>query len=188
MKKDYSATSRPGDEGKTVLYDGACNKNSPRVEAYGTVDELNSFIGLARARAELDGLPELATSLALVQEDLFVLGAELATRSQGNQSPGKGNEVSSQQVKRLEKEIAAWAGELAPVNKFVLPGGTALAALLHVCRATCRRAERRILDLHEREPVGKPAYAYVNRLSDWLYQASRVANQRAGKPESLWTP
>lgn len=180
MHKNYSLSDRPGDEGKTALLGGTCNKSSPRVEAYGTVDELNSLIGLARTHCAGD--EQMEKMLARVQEDLFVVGAELAT------VPGSAGKiaVSGELVKRLESEIGMWNAQLPPVDKFVLPGGSKLAAVLHVCRATCRRAERRIMDLHEREPVSHPVRAYVNRLSDWLYLAARMANVRSGTEEIPW--
>ena len=180
--------NRPGDLGKTVLVDGACNKNSPRVEAYGSIDELNSLLGMAAAKAVTDGQMDLAEKFTLVQKDLFVLGAQLATRSASHQTPGKGNAVTVEMVMGLQNQIAAWESKLPAVDKFILPGGTPLAGLIHFARATCRRAERRILDLNDSEPVGPLALTYINRLSDWLYLAARVANSQAGRKETLWVP
>jgi cob(I)alamin adenosyltransferase len=188
MKKDYSGQNRPGDQGKTVLFDGSCNKNSVRVEAYGAVDELNSLLGMAGAKAEAEGQKELADSIALVQNDLFVLGAQLATKSETHQTPGKGNQVTTAMVKRLEAQILEWSQILPPVTKFILPGGTQLAGIIHFARATSRRTERRIFDLNDTEPIGAPALAYINRLSDWLYMAARIANHNSGKGEIFWNP
>lgn len=189
MGKDYSSFNRPGDQGKTSIIGGECNKNSLRVEAYGCVDELNSIIGLSLARAKADSLdfPELKS----VQQDLFVLGAELARVDSGSASEastGKRPSITQTQIKRLEKEIAGWEAHLPQVHHFILPGGTPLSALLQFCRAACRRAERRILDLHDQEPVSAEDRAYVNRLSDWLYVLSRVACKQAGAAEEQWIP
>ena len=175
--------TRGGDAGETSLGDGArVPKDSPRIEAYGDVDELNAVLGLALAR----GLPEPAASwLTIVQNELFDLGADLAVPL------GDARErlrVTAGQVERLE----AWCDEanegLPMLRSFVLPGGSESAALLHLGRTVCRRAERRAVTLTAREEVNPQALAYLNRLSDLLFILARAANAAAGADEPLWKP
>lgn len=173
MTKIYTKT---GDEGQTGLVGGArVSKADPRVEAYGAVDELSSAIGLARSLLED---PEVDEALAHVQRDLGHVGAELAT-PEGARVPAA--HLKAAAVERLERTIDRWEAELPALVKFILPAGARGAAALHVARATCRRAERRAVAL----PGGASAtlLAYLNRLSDLLFVAARVANRRAGKPE-----
>jgi cob(I)alamin adenosyltransferase len=173
VTKIYTKT---GDEGQTGLVGGTrVRKSDPRVEAYGAVDELSSAIGLARAFVEGDA--DLDGALAHVQRDLLLVAAELATPPGAR---GKGTHLEGSAVKRLEHAIDRWEAELPALVKFILPSGTRAAAALHVARTTCRRAERRAVAL-DGAPAG--VLAYLNRLSDLLFVAARVANKRAGRQE-----
>ncbi|MDE2016540.1 MAG: cob(I)yrinic acid a,c-diamide adenosyltransferase [Hyphomicrobiales bacterium] len=178
--------TKTGDGGSTALGDGTRRrKHDPRVEAYGTVDEANSAIGLARAVGEH---PVLDPMLARIQNDLFDLGADLC-RPPLAKGEDAALRIVESQVARLEAEIDALNAKLEPLRSFVLPGGAPLAAALHVARATCRRAERLVVALADMpgETVGAPAIAYVNRLSDFLFVAARIANDE-GRADVLWTP
>lgn len=161
--------------------DGACNKNDVRVEAYGAIDELNSLIGLCRSVA--DSNPFLVLALQRVQSDLFTIGSELATIKPEN-APVKATEGMYQ---RLEAEITELNSKLPPLKNFILPGGGELSARLHVARAVCRRAERRVLALNEEKPVSHACRVYLNRLSDWLFVASRYSNHLEGSSELVWS-
>jgi cob(I)alamin adenosyltransferase len=164
-----------GDRGETSLGDGSrVPKTDPRVEAVGQVDELNSLVGWALAA---EGAPEL---LVRVQNELFDLGADLATPDSGSRPRLR---VSQEQVERLESECDAANAELEPLKSFVLPGGSELAARLYVARAVCRRAERAVLRV---EGVSPLVAVYLNRLSDLLFILARAAN--AGGEETLWRP
>jgi len=181
--------TRTGDDGSTGLGDGARrSKADARVEAYGEVDEVNSFIGAARLATA--HLPEIDRLLAIVQNDLFDVGADLCRPPTADEALGAHPplRVVAAQVERLERAIDALNDRLAPLRSFVLPGGTPAAAQLHLARVACRRAERAIVRLMEKgEAVGAPALAYVNRLSDYLFVAARVANDE-GRADVLWTP
>lgn len=172
--------TRTGDDGTTGLVDGSRRrKNEARIAAYGTVDEANSAIGLARLHS--DGNDD--AMLARIQNDLFDLGADLAT-------PGTiegALRISANQVKRLEQEIDAMNEQLAPLSSFVLPGGTPLAASLHLARTIVRRAERIAVEASETDPLGDLPIKYLNRLSDHLFVLSRHCNARANG-DILWTP
>ena len=178
--------TRTGDAGDTRLATGeTVRKDDARVAAYGDVDECNSALGLARLHAG----PELDPLLAAIQNDLFDLGADLATPERDRPLAWEALRVSDGQVDRLEGEIDRLNGELQPLTSFVLPAGTPAAAHLHLARAVCRRAERRAVTL-SREPgerVSPAALKYLNRLSDLLFVAARWANARAGG-DVLWTP
>ncbi len=175
--------TRGGDSGETSLVGGRrVAKHDLRVEAYGTVDEANAVLGLARLRAK----GELAAMLARIQNDLFDLGADLATPSGGRKDKGALRIVGAQ-VKRLEREIDGLNATLKPLNSFVLPGGSELAAALHVARTVVRRAERRAVALAKREAVNPEAIKYLNRLSDHLFVLARHANAK-GKKDLLWKP
>ena len=183
--------TRTGDTGMTALGTGErVLKHSPRIAAYGTVDETNAAIGVARLELR-QAHPDVDAMLARVQNDLFDLGADLTMpeRSEGKTSARPPLRMSDAQVKRLEDEIDAMNGELAPLRSFVLPGGSAAAAALHVARTVCRRAERGIVELAQlpNEPVSSAALKYVNRLSDHLFVASRYVNAR-GEGDVLWVP
>lgn len=183
--------TRTGDDGTTALGSGQrVPKHALRVEAYGTVDEANAAIGLARALLA-EGERDLDAMLSRIQNDLFDLGADLCMPPpEGGDAPGVSRlRVSPEQVTRLEKEIDAMNGNLAPLRSFVLPGGTPGAAALHVARTVCRRAERVIVRLAAEpgEIVSRPSIEYVNRLSDFLFVASRYLNNR-GAGDVLWVP
>ncbi len=178
--------TRAGDGGDTRLATGeTVRKDDARVAAYGDVDECNSALGLARLHAG----PELDPLLAAIQNDLFDLGADLATPERDQPLAWEPLRVTEGQVERLEREIDRLNAELEPLTSFVLPAGAPVAACLHLARAVCRRAERRAVTLaHEPgERVSPAALKYLNRLSDLLFVAARWANARAGG-DVLWTP
>ncbi len=178
--------TRTGDDGTTALGSGERRpKYDLRVSAYGTVDETNAAIGVARLHLKESG--ELDAMLGLIQNDLFDLGADLSVP----QREGKAERlrVLSSQVERLERDIDSLNAKLAPLTSFVLPGGTAGAAYLHLARTICRRAERMIVELagKQEEPVSDASIQYMNRLSDFLFVASRAANHN-GAGDVLWVP
>jgi cob(I)alamin adenosyltransferase len=180
--------TRTGDDGTTALGSGRrVAKYDLRVEAYGTVDETNAAIGVARLHTR-DSDPELDAMLARIQNDLFDLGADLCFPDESRDARGR-LAVSDGQVERLEREIDRLNAELAPLRSFVLPGGTRAASHLHLARTICRRAERLIVALAARpdEPVNDAALRYVNRLSDFLFVAARYANDK-GNGDVLWVP
>jgi cob(I)alamin adenosyltransferase len=176
--------TRAGDDGTTALVGGQrVPKDSARIEAYGTIDELNSVIGVALTSAGI--APRLVAPLQTVQQVLFNLGSRLAldpADADRIQLPA----VSAAHTAALESLIDEWNDGLPALTSFLLPGGTQAAAQLHVARTVCRRAERVILALHRLEPVEAEVVAYVNRLSDLLFVAARVANVDAGIVEILW--
>jgi cob(I)alamin adenosyltransferase len=183
--------TRTGDAGRTRLATGeTVTKADPRVEAYGDVDELNAVLGLARL--ETAGDTVLDPILARIQNDLFDLGADLATPDLGADAGWTALRIIETQVTRLEAEIDALNADLAPLTSFVLPGGSRIAASLHLARTVCRRAERRAVafadsrDPDVATPHG-PALRYLNRLSDLLFVASRFANAK-GAGDVLWVP
>jgi cob(I)alamin adenosyltransferase len=178
--------TKTGDDGETSLVTGVrVPKDDLRIACYGTVDETNSAIGIARvARTALTA--NLDAMLGRIQNDLFDLGSDLATPEE----PKPAFEIpriQESQVARLEAEIDEMNAYLAPLNSFVLPGGTPAAAHLHLARTICRRAERLTVELSRREKVGVPALKYLNRLSDHLFVASRFANDK-GEKDVLWVP
>ncbi len=178
--------TRTGDAGQTRLSTGEpVAKFHPRVAAYGTVDEVNAALGLAAMQAEAP----LLEAIRRIQNDLFDLGADLATPDRGKAMAWEPLRLVSAQVDRLEAEIDAMNTALAPLDSFILPGGTALAAHLHVARTLTRRAERKVTALAslDNEPVSDAARAYINRLSDWLFVAGRVANDD-GALDVKWVP
>jgi len=180
--------TRTGDDGDTALGTGERRpKFDLRVEAYGTVDETNATLGMARLHTSSD--PNLDAMLARIQNDLFDLGADLCTPDKGEKLAYEPLRIVQTQVDRLEKEIDELNASLAPLRSFVLPGGAPAAAALHLSRTISRRAERLMVALSrtEGEVVSAPALQYVNRLSDFLFVASRYANLNAGG-DVLWTP
>ncbi len=180
--------TRTGDAGDTALGTGERRpKNDLRVEAYGTVDETNAAIGIARLSTGQD--EALDAMLARIQNDLFDLGADLCTPDTGEKLAYEPLRIIQSQVERLEREIDELNASLTPLRSFVLPGGSAAAAALHLARTISRRAERLMVALSrtEGEIVSAPALQYVNRLSDFLFVASRFANLKAGG-DVLWTP
>ena len=179
--------TRTGDDGSTALGNGERRaKYDLRVAAYGTVDEANATIGLARLHTA--GEPKLDAMLARIQNDLFDLGADLCSPDKGKGPGGERLAIVDAQTTRLEHEIDGLNASLAPLRSFVLPGGEPAAAWLHLARTVCRRAERLITELADREGNVSPAVrAYVNRLSDFLFVASRSCN-RNGAGDVLWVP
>ena len=178
--------TRTGDSGETALGNGSrVAKHSARVNAYGTVDETNATVGLARLHA--DG--EMDAQLAMIQNDLFDLGADLCRPDMEKDADAEYSplRVTDGQVERLEAEIDAMNDVLEPLRSFILPGGSALAAQLHLCRTVSRRAERLSVELTNVETVNPAAVKYLNRLSDWFFVASRIANND-GKDDVLWVP
>jgi cob(I)alamin adenosyltransferase len=175
--------TKTGDKGQTALGDGTrLPKHALRIAGYGTVDEANATIGLAR----LETGGDIDAMLARIQNDLFDLGADLCIPESSRRSEGA-LRITESQVERLEREIDGMNAELAPLTSFVLPGGTRAAAYLHLARTVVRRAERLISELATQENVSAPALKYVNRLSDHLFVASRYANEKGAK-DVLWTP
>jgi cob(I)alamin adenosyltransferase len=180
--------TRTGDDGTTALGTGERRKKYDlRVAAYGTLDEVNAAIGIARLHTGNDAA--LDAALARVQNDLFDAGADLTTPGKGRGPGGARLTVTDAQVAWLESEIDRLNAELAPLKSFVLPGGSAAAAYLHLARTVCRRGERLIAELRDKpdESVGDEVLKYVNRLSDFLFVASRYANGK-GARDVLWAP
>jgi len=178
--------TRGGDAGETALGDGSrVAKHAGRVEAYGTVDETNATVGLAR----LHSSGEMDAALARIQNDLFDLGADLCRLEMAKDAEAEHPPLRATptQVERLEAEIDAMNAALTPLRSFVLPGGSALAAHLHLCRTVSRRAERLSVALAAEEEVNPAAAKYLNRLSDWFFVAARVANGN-GEDDVLWVP
>ncbi|GLK76673.1 cob(I)yrinic acid a,c-diamide adenosyltransferase [Methylopila jiangsuensis] len=183
MVKLNKIYTRTGDDGTTGLAAGGRRpKHDLRVEAYGAVDETNAAVGLARLHAG----PELDAVLSRIQNELFDLGADLATPDTGQDLGYEPLRIVASQVERLEADIDAANAALAPLKSFVLPAGAALSAHLHMARTIARRAERLMTALAAREPVSRPALSYVNRLSDYLFVAARAANAEVG--DVLWAP
>lgn len=183
LSKIYTKT---GDAGETALGDGRrVAKFSIRVDAYGGADETNATVGLARQHA--DG--EMDAALSRIQNDLFDLGADLCRpdMEKDAESEYPPLRMTAVQTERLEAEIDAMNEKLEPLRSFVLPGGSALSAALHLCRTVSRRAERGIVELATQESVNGDAVRYINRLSDWFFVASRIANDD-GKSDVLWVP
>ncbi|HTI48812.1 MAG TPA: cob(I)yrinic acid a,c-diamide adenosyltransferase [Casimicrobiaceae bacterium] len=168
--------TRTGDAGTTGLGDGSrVAKDAPRIDAIGSVDELNSTLGVLLA----ESLPaDVAACLTAVQHDLFDLGGELSI-------PGY-SAVTEGHVQRVEDAVEQFNASLAPLKEFILPGGTRAAALAHVARTVCRRAERSVVTLAAHEAVSDPARRYLNRLSDLLFVLARALNQAAQRPDVLW--
>lgn len=178
--------TRSGDDGTTGLFGGPrVTKDNARIEAYGTVDELNAAIGVALAEFSATAweCEDLAKVLAGVQHQLFHLGAELATRDPQDRGTDK---LTDAHVAQLEQAIDAFEGYLPPLTAFILPAGEPTAAMLHLARCVARRAERRLVELSQVEPVRPLLIAYLNRLSDLLFVAARRVNQAAGRGDVAW--
>jgi cob(I)alamin adenosyltransferase len=179
--------TRGGDRGETSLGDGLrVPKHSLRVAAYGTVDEANAAIGLARLFADADADADADAMLGRVQNDLFDLGADLCTPEGGRRAAGA-LRVQAAQVERLEQEIDGMNAALRPLDSFILPGGSAAAAHLHLARTIVRRAERLVSEMAVSEPVNPEVLRYLNRLSDHLFVLGRRANDH-GRLDVLWVP
>jgi cob(I)alamin adenosyltransferase len=180
--------TRTGDDGSTALGSGERRpKYDLRVAAYGTVDEVNAVIGIARLHAAEN--PELDPMLARIQNDLFDVGADLCLPDKGKGPGGARLDVTDSQVEWLERQIDRLNGELAPLRSFILPGGSAAAAYLHLARTVCRRAERLLVELKDKpgESVTAAAIKYMNRLSDFFFVAARLVNDK-GSADVLWVP
>jgi cob(I)alamin adenosyltransferase len=183
LSKIYTKT---GDKGETGLGNGTrVAKNSARVSAYGTVDETNATVGMARLHSDGD----LDAALQRISNDLFDLGADLCTPDMHKDATAAYPPLRmiAGQVERLEAEIDAMNARLTPLRSFILPGGSALAAHLHLCRTVSRRAERLVVELAGVEDVNTEAVKYLNRLSDWFFVAGRIANND-GQDDVLWVP
>lgn len=183
LSKIYTKT---GDGGETALGNGVrVAKHSPRVAAYGTVDETNATVGLARLHAT----GELDAALMRISNDLFDLGADLCRpdMERDHEESYVPLRIIAPQVARLESEIDTMNARLSPLRSFILPGGSPLAAALHLCRTVCRRAERLSVELAAAESVNPEAVKYLNRLSDWFFVAGRIANND-GADDVLWVP
>lgn len=183
LNKIYTKT---GDAGETALGNGArVAKHSMRVTAYGTSDELNAFLGVAR----LEATGDMDTALSRIQNDLFDLGADMCRPDMEKdvESDYPPLRMTDAQVTRLESEIDVMNAKLEPLRSFILPGGSTLSAHLHVCRTVARRAERLAVELATMEAINSSAVKYLNRLSDWFFVAGRIANND-GKDDVLWVP
>ncbi len=191
MVKLNKIYTRTGDDGTTALVSGPRRtKHDLRIESFGTVDEANSAIGVARLHTS--GLVDLDAMLFRIQNDLFDLGADLATPDLGEVLSYEPLRIVEAQVVRIENEIDALNADLPPLKSFVLPGGTPAAAYLHLARTIARRAERQMVELSriEGEVVSPAALKYINRLSDFLFVAARFANdaEKSDEPDILWVP
>lgn len=174
--------TRTGDEGKTsLLAGGRVSKGEMRLHAYGTIDELNAVLGLAVASGVS---PQLREALIRVQADLFVVGGDLATPLKHKSAALE--RVSPDMATRLEQEIDVWEERLPELRNFILPGGGMPGAFLHQARTVCRRAERWIVRVAEVEGANPDLLKYINRLSDWLFVAARIANIEGGHSETIW--
>ena len=186
LNKIYTKT---GDKGETALGSGERRiKSDLRIAAYGTVDETNSYVGIARLETG-KSFADIDAMLGRIQNDLFDLGADLATPDTGEPLGYEPLRVVASQVARLESEIDSLNADLEPLKSFVLPGGHPASASLHVCRTTSRRAERLMVELAARdgESVSEPALEYINRLSDFFFVAARWTNDK-GTSDVLWVP
>lgn len=186
--------TRTGDTGKTGLFGGPrVSKHHIRIESYGTVDELNAVLGMVMASGrslDSDALTNHALGAVLatvdrVQRELFIIGADLATPSDARAATVR---VTEEHVQTLETEIDALVTRLPELKRFILPGGSMMAAHLHLARTVCRRAERLVVALAEQEDINEHTIVYLNRLSDWLFTATRAVNLALGVPENEWLP
>ena len=179
--------TKTGDQGETGLVGGQrVSKDAQRIEVFGTVDELNSFVGLARISARESGLNEMESIFERVQHELFNLGSVLATLPQ-DLHPNQPR-ITQETIAQLEREIDQYNATLQPLRSFVLPGGSRICAELHVCRTVCRRAERALVTMSHTEDIPVEAMLYLNRLSDAMFVWSRWVNQSLGVEEALWQP
>lgn len=175
--------TKQGDDGATGLYGGGrLSKDDLRIEAYGTLDELSAHLGAVRAERLAADVDQLLQSVQCV---LFVIGAQLAAPGA---APSPAGEVQPSDIVRLEQAIDRLDADLPPLQNFILPGGCALSAALHVARVVCRRAERRVVSLDRQQPIHPQIVPYLNRLSDLLFVMARAENDRAGVPDVPWQP
>jgi len=176
--------TKRGDRGETdLLGGGRVAKDCERVEAYGAVDEVNASLGLCAVESSHDDLREIVRD---IQSSLFDLGGYLASPNAERRDKAAIPQPEDSDVERLEARIDALEGELEPLERFILPGGTRAAAAFHLARTVCRRAERRAVALHATEPLSEAALRYLNRLSDLLFVMARVENRRAGVADVEW--
>jgi cob(I)alamin adenosyltransferase len=175
--------TKTGDEGATGLIGGKrVRKDDPRIECIGAIDELNASLGLAAAAADTSAM---ISKLQAVQNELFGIGSQIATPP-GSALPSNLTPLQASSATRLETEIDAAEAELTPLREFILPGGSELAARLHLARAVCRRAERLLVTFVNSQPLAPEILIYLNRLSDWLFVQARSANRSAGVPDVPW--
>lgn len=182
--------TKTGDKGETALYGGTrVSKASARVESYGNIDELNSFIGFAKAEIKDE---KVISQLKKIQFDLFTLGSESATPTDkltlANGKSRLALMISEKEIEELESWMDAYESELAPLQFFILPGGGRAATSLHICRTVCRRAERSLVFLNENETVRPDLIKYLNRLSDYLFMLARYVSKTYGEKEEYWNP
>lgn len=176
--------TRTGDSGETGLFNGRrVAKDNPRVAAYGDVDELNAALGLARS---LISDPEILKTLVEIQKDLFSLGAQLADPDFGEKKRSPKFCIPENRITDLEHWIDHWEAELAPLQSFILPGGSHAGASLHLARTVCRRAERHVVRLSQQEKLPPLLLTYLNRLSDFLFVLARYVNHKANSSEIPW--
>ena len=179
--------TKTGDDGKTSLFRGGrVSKDHDRIEAYGSVDELNSVIGIVIAETSILQVKEVLTK---IQNDLFVIGSDLATITENDSSMDKKiMRTSEEMILFLEKQIDYFDEKLKPLTNFILPGGSKSASYLHLARTVCRRAERKVVRLMNSVDISNKIMIYLNRLSDFLFVLSRFENQNANFPDTLWIP
>jgi cob(I)alamin adenosyltransferase len=168
--------TRTGDQGETSIIGGRVSKDDLRIEAYGTIDELNSFAGQAISLMKGQAYTTMKQDLIEIQHELFDCGADLAVLKEGP----KGYKISKANVERLEQWIDRYESETSALTKFILPGGTAISSLMHVCRTVCRRAERRVVSLSKDQTNNAEVRHYLNRLSDLFFTLARAANVYEG--------
>ncbi|PIT98971.1 MAG: ATP:cob(I)alamin adenosyltransferase [Bdellovibrionales bacterium CG10_big_fil_rev_8_21_14_0_10_45_34] len=176
--------TRSGDQGMSSLIGGQkVSKNHYRLRAYGSLDELNSFLGLAHVKCEFS---EIGEQVLAIQSDLFVIGSHLACEDAALSA--KLPQLSEDRISVIERDIDKFDATLSPLKNFILPGGSEGSALLHVCRTICRRAEREIVAMHESEKTDVRYVEYLNRLSDYLFVAARAENQHRNVKDTVWNP
>ena len=182
--------TKSGDDGTTGLFSGArVSKDHPRIESYGTIDEFNATLGMCSAACNVDNAlhRRLLDIFGRLQSRMFDIGADLAT-PEGANNESKIQRIGQEHVQEVEKWIDEIDGANTPLTAFVMPGGTELASRLHLARTICRRAERQMIHLSHTEPVGASLIMYVNRVSDFLFAAARLANKNSGVEDVLWIP
>lgn len=182
--------TKSGDDGTTGLFSGArVSKDHPRIESYGTIDEFNATLGMCSATCKADNAlhRRLLDIFGRLQSRMFDIGADLAT-PEGANNESKIQRIGEEHVQEVEKWIDEIDSANTPLTAFVMPGGTELASRLHLARTICRRAERQMIHLSHTEPVGSSLIMYVNRVSDFLFAAARLANKNSGVEDVLWIP
>lgn len=185
MVKINRVYTKTGDQGETGLVGGRrVSKDSPRVCAYGELDELNSFLGLVRTASDELGDTEISEMIAIIQNEIFDIGSVLATSPEDSWEGMP--KITNEQIERIEGYIDSITTKIPELKSFVLPGGTFLNAYLHIARAVCRRVERQVVALSKKEPVSNEIIVYLNRLNDLLFTLARYDVIKKGKPEYLW--